>query len=547
MDSHKKARKDTKRVLRKRVDSSEIGEEKLCVLCVKNSVFSVVKTIFQTAENTENERRAHRELNLHFSLFNYCQRIIFCVSLCLFAAIGFSSVTNAQEFSRGQIIPKVACKSDAQQTYALYLPSTYSNEKRFPVIYAFDPVARGVLPVERFKEAAEKFGYIVVGSHNSRNGLGGKDLIPIINTLINDTLERFSIDSHRAYFTGFSGGARVASGFALGCKGCAAGVILCGAGFPPEVVPTKDLPFPVYGTVGDEDFNFPEMKILDEALNKLNLPHRIVTFEGAHDWASSEYCVKALEWLEIQAMRAGSRTKDEKFLESVWKREFEKGSDAESKNKLYDAYVSYLSLAQDFKDLRDVSEVEKKVSLLRENKAVRQALKDERDEISKQNTLTNKLISQGVKAMSAESFERSAMIQDLRNMAADVRKTAQSNEDTSERRVARRSLRQAFAYYYETAIHNFLQQKKNDQAIFYMEIVTELQPKNAFAFVELARVYALSKQKKQAIQTLQKAVEKGFNDLKTLEENKDFDILRGESDWQKLIANLREKSSSKQN
>ncbi len=464
-----------------------------------------------------------------------------------FALIIFLSTATAQEFSHGQIVPKVTCKSDTEQTYALYLPSNYSNEKRFPVIYAFDPVGRGVVPVERFKEAAEKFSYIVVGSHNSRNGLGGKDLIPIINTLIKDTLERFSIDSHRAYFAGFSGGARVASGFALACKDCAAGVILCGAGFPPEVVPTKDLSFPVYGTVGDEDFNFPEMKILDDALNKLNLTHRIVSFDGAHDWAGSEYCVKAVEWLEVQAMRAGSRPKDEKFLESVWKREFEKGSEAESKNKLYEAYISYLSIAQDFKDLHDVNEVEKKSLSLRGGKAVKQALKDEKDEIAKQNSLTNKLISQGVRAMSAESFERSTMIQELRNMAADVRKTAQLNEDTSERRVARRSLRQAFAYYYETAIHTFLQQKKNEQAIFYMEIVAELQPKNAFIFVELARVYAISKQKKQAIEALQKAVEKGFSDLKTLEENRDFDILQSESDWQKLIAALKQKSSAKQN
>ena len=37
-------------------------------------------------------------------------------------------------------------------------------------MYAFDPGARGKLPVELMKDAAERFGYIVVGSNNSRNG-----------------------------------------------------------------------------------------------------------------------------------------------------------------------------------------------------------------------------------------------------------------------------------------------------------------------------------------------------------------------------------------
>jgi hypothetical protein len=94
---------------------------------------------------------------------------MFCVFLRLFVAIIFSSVANAEEIARGQVIPKVTGKIDAQFSYALYLPSYYTPEKKFPVIYAFEPAARGAYPVERFKEAAEKFGYVIIASNSAAN------------------------------------------------------------------------------------------------------------------------------------------------------------------------------------------------------------------------------------------------------------------------------------------------------------------------------------------------------------------------------------------
>src|SRR2546423_11622446 len=70
-----------------------------------------------------------------------------------------------QGIAPGKVAPKVACEKDATQTYALYLPSTYTPKSQWPVLYAFDPSARGLVPVERFREAAEKYGFIVAGSN----------------------------------------------------------------------------------------------------------------------------------------------------------------------------------------------------------------------------------------------------------------------------------------------------------------------------------------------------------------------------------------------
>ena len=104
---------------------------------------------------------------------------------------------------------------DATQTYALYVPSGYSSARRWSVLFAFDPAARGRVMVEKYRAAAEQYGVVVAASNNSRNGP-----VAISNAaaqaMIRDVSLRFSVDPGRLYLTGLSGGARVAMGIALG-------------------------------------------------------------------------------------------------------------------------------------------------------------------------------------------------------------------------------------------------------------------------------------------------------------------------------------------
>jgi len=59
------------------------------------------------------------------------------------------------------------------------------------------------------KDAAERYGYIVLGSNNSRNG-PWKPESEAADAMLQDAQKRFAVDLKRIYFAGFSGGARVA-------------------------------------------------------------------------------------------------------------------------------------------------------------------------------------------------------------------------------------------------------------------------------------------------------------------------------------------------
>ena len=212
----------------------------------------------------------------------------------------FSIVLSAQELPHGQIVDPIKCAADPSQTYALYLPSNYSADRPWKLILAFDPRGQGHQGVEHLQTAAEKYGYIVAGSNNSRNGPPQISLTAA-QAMWTDVGKRFSINPKRIYTAGFSGGARIAMKVAFDSDQIA-GVIASSAGFPPGHR-RSDPRFVVFGTAGTEDFNYLEMRQLDQELSS---PHRVVIFEGGHQWLPSALAIQAVEWLELQAAHPGT-------------------------------------------------------------------------------------------------------------------------------------------------------------------------------------------------------------------------------------------------
>jgi len=183
--------------------------------------------------------------------------IVFVLAVSLSAQQPAATDETPRDFPVGTLIPKVVTIANPEQSYALYIPKSYSATRLSPIIYAFDPGANGGRPVELMKDSAERYGYIVAGSNNSRNG-SWKIEAEAAQAMLKDTEKKLSIDGRRVYFAGFSGGARVAARLAQICK-CTAGVILNGAGFQPETSASPETRFAVFAAVGTYDFNYGEM------------------------------------------------------------------------------------------------------------------------------------------------------------------------------------------------------------------------------------------------------------------------------------------------
>ena len=463
------------------------------------------------------------------------------VMVVLLAHSAAHAITQTESIPRGQIVERIEALNDTSQSYALYLPSNYTPNRKWPVLYAFDPAARGRVPVERFKEAAEKYGWIVLGSNNSRNGPWDV-IVNAWNAMLTDTHQRFAIDDDRAYATGFSGGARAAVRIAAACK-CLAGVVANGAGFPVALTPSPQMHFVFFGTAGVDDFNYPELKSLEEPLTKAGISHRIQTFDGRHEWPPVSVATAAVEWMELHAIKAGKRPREDGFISAMWQQLLSDAKTREESKKYDEAYQLYLDLAESFKGLRDVAQIETKVNQLGDSRELKAAIREEQAQIRKQRELESRLNTliaarDGGASInqSEEGFDTGNLLPKILN---DLRNQSKASEDSTQRRVARRVLDGLFVGLVEQGISLLQTEKKYSESIKSFKLATEVNPDRSGVFFYLAWAYAANRDKKKSLQFLNKAVEKGFSDAAMITANKAFDSIRNDPEYQQIMARLR--------
>ena len=346
----------------------------------------------------------------------------------MLSAFLLAAVLPASQLPVGQIVPTVTCEADPSQSYALYLPAAYSPARLWPLILAFDPGGRGSVPVERYQRAAERYGFIVAGSNNSKNG--SQDLATIVRVLSTDVGARFRIDPKRIYTAGMSGGARVAFIVALGAPDIA-GVFASSAGYPDSKA-RKTLPFPVFATTGTEDFNHLEMRLLDR---ELTTPHFLAIFDGGHTWLSSDLALEAVEWMVVQEMKSGRTARDERTLDELLARRL---AAAQSSPDDKTRYIRLASIAADFSGLRDMSTVSASAATLARSKAVQGALKRDRDDDAKEMREFENVRS--IEARLASDQERAQALMQLRQRWKDLAARAAVPENSPDRQLARRLL-----------------------------------------------------------------------------------------------------------
>ena len=339
------------------------------------------------------------------------------------------ALTSPQDLPRGVVIDDVKCAADPSQSYALYLPATYSPSRRWSVLVGFHPGARGRAIVETYRAAAERYGYIVVGSNNSRNGPWDVSAAAI-RAIFPDVDTRFAIDSQRIYLTGHSGGARVAMQVALANKAIA-GVIASSAGFP-DSQPRGKVGFAVFGTAGEDDFNYIELRMLDR---KLTTPHRLAIFSGGHTLPPEGVALEAIEWMELQAMKSARWPRDETFIDTLLekKRRGIEAATGTSRVHLLEAFV------EDFKGLRDVSVEEKRAKDLAKDGEMRKALAREREFDDEESRMMAELGQ--LEGTLADGERRMQALLTMRDRLSKLSEKATAPEASPERSRARRVLR----------------------------------------------------------------------------------------------------------
>ena len=106
-------------------------------------------------------------------------------------------------------------------SYHVYLPTSYTTDRKWPVLFIMSPVGGNAGTLDRYIQGAEMNNWILAVSVQSKNGSEVTEAP--ITAMVDDVCKRLPIDPKRIYSSGMSGGTRMAfwlSEEMKGFRGC---------------------------------------------------------------------------------------------------------------------------------------------------------------------------------------------------------------------------------------------------------------------------------------------------------------------------------------
>ncbi len=425
---------------------------------------------------------------------------------------------------KGRVVDSITCK-DGSQDFALYLPAHYNPAQAYPCIYFFDPHGHGGLPLRMYKELAEQYGFVLVGSNASKNGMQWQVTNNAAQALIADTKGRINIDPKRIYAAGFSGGSRVASSVAL-MDGGIAGVIGCGAGFPNGGASATSR-FDYFGMVGDQDFNLIEMRQLDSTLEQNNFDHELIVFSGKHAWAPAADFSTALLWMQVYAIKEHLQPKDDALVAAL-KSDYDKRlAAAILANDLVKVNGLLYSMIQTLGGLTDVAPEQKRLADLAAGNAFKKAA------YTQYMLQQNELQQQQQFAKHFTALDGKWWTQKIAQLEHDA-----DGGKTPDELMNRRLLNYLGLVSYMSSNHA-IQENDMPNAELYLKVFKMADPQNPDQRYLTAQYYIKKGDNTQAVASLKEAAALGFSDVSQLLSDPAFTGFQGDAGYQEVVKKVR--------
>lgn len=406
---------------------------------------------------------------------------------------------------RGELLPSVTCLADPEFSYALYLPSAYTPMREWPVIFAFSPGANGSTPVRLLMGAAEEYGYILIGSNDSKNG-PWEPIHAAQRALRREAKRRFSIHPRRSYATGFSGGSRAALSLALRHPRAFAGVISVGAVFTnAEPLPGR-VKLALYGLVGDADIAYPEHLRAERELPKHGFTCWQEVFPGRHQWPTPRKYREAVEFMEIDAMRRGWVDEDEAFVRRVAAERLASARSLEKEGRVLMALRTFRQIAEAFEGMDEAAAAGREAGHLVAAAETKRLL-----------ALEGALV-QDIESLNAWRDEDiyPAAVERLQQRVREGGPNA-ARADTA--------LFHASIYLVEMGMQHHAAGKP-ENALAYFRTATWVYPENVTTFYNAACAAALTGDTRAALEDLAEAAARRFNNVELLATDPDLERLR---------------------
>jgi predicted esterase len=393
----------------------------------------------------------------------------------------------------GRVIQRLTSRADTSQRYALYLPSSFTRERQWPVLFLLDPRGRALIPLQRFRAVAERRGYIAISSYNTLSDGPAEPNYAAMNAMLADVQRWLSVDSRRFYLVGFSGTARFAWQMNTQLPGIIAGIIGAGAAVPGgrswmRSNIGKSSPV-LFGTIGTLDPNYEELRAFDAELDAIGAIHHVERFDGPHTWPPEELSTRAVEWLDLQAMRRGLAPRNQWWIDSLYGAWLSRPSRADSSGDAPVAARMYRLVRADFDGLTDVTVAASRLAVLERDPRVRKSVAIEADVGARDFRLGQELVAFADEVKHSSSPP--SIDQARKRLEVDaLRRDAVRTDDSVSAIAARRALERIFTHMSFYAPRDFFDERRYAHAAYVLEIARLIKPSDGGACLWQARALA---------------------------------------------------------
>jgi predicted esterase len=457
--------------------------------------------------------------------------------IILLQALTSRSLLIPQVPSNDRVTDTVKCSNSPAQSYTLYLPVQYDNKKSWPVIFIFDPGARGRTGVNAFVESGRKYGFILACSNNSHNGQLA-DNFTAAAAMLKDVEARFNVDQRRIYSAGFSGGSRFAMALAITDKKIA-GVIGCGAGLPNDrnLLPNGLSDFVYYGLAGYRDMNYLEMNELPVFLNnRTKVKSFLRTFSGGHQWPGEELLTEAVEWILLQEMNKKLIPADQTFITNLEKKAESLINAQLSAGNITEASRYMGTVMRDFPGTPFAARIGQKLKDSENSGEYKSAIRrwtkmaaTEKETEEKYLNYLDQILGSGLVPDSASTWFNT-------EIKALVRLRDKGSDENSQMASRVMNFTSILCSEQGTSLYR---SKNYGQAVLMFGICTMSDSENPNNYYNLARSLAQSGKAKKSIDALSGAVSHGFSSRKAVESDPAFGMLRGDPKYKEIIMKLK--------
>nr|WP_299384542.1 alpha/beta hydrolase [Allomuricauda sp.] len=252
----------------------------------------------------------------------------------LLVVISFVNGISAQQMvlKKGTILESLVVNDTLPDTFSLYLPTSFSINKQWPLLMVFDLKGREKKAMSMFVQAAEDEGYILAAPQ-VREDQSLSINIQKTSQSIKRIVEMLPIQKSRIYVAGAGAGGRFANLTPIFMKEVH-GVISIDANITNFELLDVKRPFHFIGILNKKSYNYPDLLDSKRILDRFKFPNQLLIHEEDRLWPDTKLLKKSLRFFTLGAMRKGYVSKDTSFIEQTYAADLVKANQLKGSMKL---------------------------------------------------------------------------------------------------------------------------------------------------------------------------------------------------------------------